>query len=180
MDPLRGAIHLGLKLTETTLDRALDVVRLADTLIVASAVPPVREPEGDEPAWPEEEQADLDALSATLRARQDSGSTPARRAAARKATSTGSGAKKSTAKKASATKSAAKKSSPTKTAAKKSTAKKSTAKKAAPRKTTPAKKTSPTKKAATSKRTTTKKTTATKTAPVVAAETPTLVVLHDE
>lgn len=175
MDPLRGAIHLGLKLTETTLDRALDVVRLADTLIVASAVPPVREPEGDEPAWPEEEQADLDALSATLRARKDSGSTPARRAAARKATSTGSGAKKSTAKKASATKSAAKKSSPTKTAAKKSTAKK-----AAPRKTTPAKKTSPTKKAATSKRTTTKKTTATKTAPVVAAETPTLVVLHDE
>ena len=175
MDPLRGAIHLGLKLTETTLDRALDVVRLADTLIVASAVPPVQEPEGDEPAWPEEEQADLDALSATLRARQDSGSTPARRAAARKATSTGSGAKKSTAKKASATKSAAKKSSPTKTAAKKSTAKK-----AAPRKTTPAKKTSPTKKAATSKRTTTKKTTATKTAPVVAAETPTLVVLHDE
>lgn len=175
MDPLRGAIHLGLKLTETTLDRALDVVRLADTLIVASAVPPVREPEGDEPEWPEEEQADLAALSATLRARKDSGSTPARRAAARKATSTGSGAKKSTAKKASATKSAAKKSSPTKTAAKKSTAKK-----AAPRKTTPAKKTSPTKKAATSKRTTTKKTTATKTAPVVAAETPTLVVLHDE
>lgn len=185
MDPLRGAIHLGLKLTETTLDRALDVVRLADTLIVASAVPPVREPEGDEPVWPEEEQADLDALSATLRARKDSGSTPARRAAARKATSTKATAKKTSPKKTAAKKStskeaSAKKSTPKKASPTKATAKKSTAKKTAARKTAPATKTSPAKKAATSKRTTTKKTTATKTAPVVAAESPTLVVLPDE
>lgn len=173
MDPLRGAIHLGLKLTETTLDRALDVVRLADTLIVASAVPPVREPEGDEPAWPEEEQADLDALSATLRARKDSGSTPARRAAARKATST-----KATAKKTSPKKTAAKKSTSKQASAKKSSPKKTAAKKAPPTKATAKKATA--KKTASSKRTTTKKTTATKTAPVVAAETPTLVVLPDE
>ena len=173
MDPLRGAIHLGLKLTETTLDRALDVVRLADTLIVASAVPPVRELEGDEPVWPEEEQADLAALSATLRARKDSGSTPARRAAARKATST-----KATAKKTSPKKTAAKKSTSKQASAKKSSPKKTAAKKAPPTKATAKKATA--KKTASSKRTTTKKTTATKTAPVVAAETPTLVVLPDE
>ena len=171
MDPLRGAIHLGLKLTATTLDRALDVVKLADTLIVASAVPSAREGAPDEPNWPEEEQADLDALSATLRARKDSGSTPTRRAAARKAASSSakkaassrtpsaqSSAKQSTAKKASpAKKSAAKRSAAKRSAAKKSAAKKTTAKKAA-----------------------TKKTTAqTATAPGV-AETPTLVVLPDE
>ncbi|MDN5718087.1 MAG: hypothetical protein L0G89_12730, partial [Janibacter sp.] len=70
MDPVRGLIHLGLKVTETTLDRALDVVRLADTLLVATAVPPLRERDADASAWPDEEQADLDALSATLRARR--------------------------------------------------------------------------------------------------------------
>ncbi|WP_435198792.1 hypothetical protein [Janibacter sp. GS2] len=131
MDPLRGAIHLGLKLTEATLDRALDVVKLADTLLVASAVPSVREPARTEPVWPHEEQADLDALSATLRARKSP-------AAKKPATTKSSPAKKSAAKKSSpAKKSAAKKSSP---------AKKSTAKKSSPAKKSTAKKSSPAKK----------------------------------
>lgn len=69
MDPVRAMIHLGLKATEATLDRALDVVRLADTLLAATAVQPLRERDADSAAWPDEEQADLDALSATLRAR---------------------------------------------------------------------------------------------------------------
>ena len=121
MDPLRGVIHLGLKLTEATLDRALDVVRLADTLLVAGAVPPAPEVASDEPTWPAEEQADLDALSATLRARQETG----------------------------ATKGAAKKSAPAKkSTSTKGAAKKSTAKKSAPaKKTTPATKTTSTKRA---------------------------------
>lgn len=174
MDPLRGVIHLGLKLTEATLDRALDVVRLADTLIVASAVPPVREPAGDTPTWPEEEQADLDALSATLRARQEPGS--ARRAPATKAApaTKSTAAKKSPAKKAPAKKTQAKKTTPAKSPAKRSTpAKKTSAKKAPAKRSTPAKK-SPAKKSPA------KKATATKATPVVAAETPTLVALPDE
>ncbi len=175
MDPLRGVIHLGLKLTETTLDRALDVVRLADTLIVASAVPPVREPTADEPTWPEEEQADLDALSATLRARQESGSTPARRTT--KAATSGSARKTSTAtkapaKKTTATRTPAKKTTATKAPAKKTTATKTSAKKATPKKTTP--------KKATSKKTSPRKAPAKKATSVTAAETPTLDVLPDE
>lgn len=127
MDPVRRLIHLGLKVTETTLDRTLDVVRLVDTLLVATAVPTVREPAQDEPVWPEEEQADLDALSATLRARKtprDQPETKARGAAP---------VKKSAAKKSAATpvkKSAAKKSpSPSRSGA--APAKKTPAKKAA-------------------------------------------------
>ena len=116
MDPVRQLIHLGLKVTETTLDRTLDVVRLVDTLLVATAVPTVREPASDEPVWPEEEQADLDALSATLRARKTPrdqpetkarGAAPVKKSAAKKSPSPSrSGAapaKKTPAKKAAAT-----------------------------------------------------------------------------
>ena len=71
MDPVRGLIHLGLKTTEATLDRVLDVVRLVDTMLVSSAVPPVRERTDSTPTWPQEEQGDLDALSTALRERAD-------------------------------------------------------------------------------------------------------------
>ncbi|WP_277451752.1 hypothetical protein [Janibacter sp. DB-40] len=136
-------IHLGLKVTEATLDRTLDVVRLADTLLVASAVPTERGATSQEPVWPEEEQADLDALSATLRARKEpetTGADEAEDAPPRKATTRQAPAKKtarttsatatSSAKKAPAKKSAAKKSAAKKSAAKKAPAKKSAAKKA--------------------------------------------------
>lgn len=105
MDPVRGLIHLGLKTTEATLDRVLDVVRLVDTMLVSSAVPPVRERTDSTPTWPQEEQGDLDALSTALRERAvaDEVSTapvtgptestpatkrPARKAPARRSTST--------------------------------------------------------------------------------------------
>ena len=149
MDPARNLIHLGLKLTETGLDRALGIVRLADTLLAASAVPTSST---EERRWPEEEQGDLEALSRTLRAKGDqptetaaqgesstaaprkSAATkqPASKTAARKARAKKSTAKKTTAKRATAKKAPAARKSPTKkTAAKKSTAKK-TAKKQAP------------------------------------------------
>ena len=123
MDPLRGVIHLGLKLTEATLDRALDVVRLADTLLVAGAVPPAPETGSNEPAWPAEEQADLDALSATLRARQDTSAATkgaTKKSAPRKTAQKAAPAKTTTRakKSAPATKGATKKSTPSKTAQK--------------------------------------------------------------
>lgn len=141
MDPVRGLIHLGLKTTEATLDRALDVVRLVDTMLVSSAVPPVRERTDSTPTWPQEEQGDLDALSTALRERAvaDEVSTapvtgptastpatkrPARKAPARRSTSTA------------AKKAATKKSAP----AKKATVKKAATKKAAPAKKSAAKK----------------------------------------
>ncbi|MGO4244530.1 hypothetical protein AB4028_11390, partial [Janibacter sp. RAF20_2_2] len=103
MDPLRGLIHLGLKVTETTLDRALDVVRLADTLLVTTAATPPSDRETGESVWPEEEQADLDALSSTLRARDEGGAGAATKAPSKKA------AAQKTAKKVPAKKTAAKK-----------------------------------------------------------------------
>lgn len=160
MDPLRAMIHLGLKTTETTLDKTLEVVRLVDTLLVASAVPQERGADPDEPVWPEEEQADLDALSATLRAREES--TPA--AAATKAPQPTK--KTAPSKKAASTKKAA----PAKKAAtKKATSKKAATKKAGTKKAT-SKKAAPATKAATKKA-------ATK-APAT-SETPSLVVLPD-
>ncbi|KRE37242.1 hypothetical protein ASG73_13225 [Janibacter sp. Soil728] len=125
-------IHLGLKVTETTLDRALDVVRLADTLLAATAEQPLRERDTDAAAWPDEEQADLDALSATLRARGGGPSLrgePVTTSAARPVTRT---VKRTTAT-----------ASPVKSTAKKTTAKKRPAKKAsaAAGTTSPAKKT---------------------------------------
>ncbi|MHA7127590.1 hypothetical protein ACRTEC_14565 [Janibacter indicus] len=149
MDPVRGLIHLGLKTTEATLDRALDVVRLVDTMLVSSAVPPVRERTDSTPTWPQEEQGDLDALSTALRERAvaDEVSTapvtgptastpatkrPARKAPARRSTSTA------------AKKAATKKSAP----AKKATVKKAATKKAAPAKKSAAKKATTTKAAA--------------------------------
>lgn len=149
MDPLRGVIHLGLKLTEATLDRALDVVRLVDTMLVSSAVPPVRERTDSTPTWPQEEQGDLDALSTALRERAvadevstapvtgPTASTPATKRPARKAPARGS---TSTA----AKKAATKKSAP----AKKATVKKAATKKAAPAKKSAAKKATTTKAAA--------------------------------
>ena len=143
MDPLRGLIHLGLKVTETTLDRALDVVRLADTLLVTTATTPTSDRVTVESVWPEEEQADLDALSSTLRARDEEGAGAATKAPSKKA------AAQKTAKKVPAKKTAAKK-APAKTATKKAPArtatKKTAAKKTVTRK-TPVKK-APVKKTA--------------------------------
>ncbi|WEV79288.1 hypothetical protein O9K63_05690 [Janibacter cremeus] len=150
MDPVREMIHLGLKVTEATLDRTLDVVRLVDTLLVASAVPTERGATSQEPVWPEEEQADLDALSATLRARKEPTSeattttaqdtakqAPAKKTTRRKApakktaTSPARKARKPSAQQTAATTPPAKKAPTTRSPAKKSTAKKSTAKKSA-------------------------------------------------
>ncbi len=159
MDPARNLIHLGLKLTETGLDRALGIVRLADTLLAASAVPTSST---EERRWPEEEQGDLEALSKTLMAKGDQPAStaagedaaaapkkrPARKTSAKKASTTTGPAKKTTAKKSSAKRATAKKApAARKTAAKKTTApkkettapaKKSTAKKAATKKATDA------------------------------------------
>lgn len=202
MDPVRGMIHLGLKLTETTLDRALDVIRLADTLLVSTAASSQRERSADEQAWPDEEQADLDALSATLRARKavsEGGDAkvstaperrtpprrkpaPARQGGVTKATPARKGAasaKRATpGKKAAATKTA-KKATPVKKAAATKTAKKAT-----PVKKTGAAKTSPqTKKAASAKKSTVREANLRKTAPAGQTaqqpETPTLIVLPD-
>lgn len=149
MDPVRGLIHLGLKTTEATLDRALDVVRLVDTMLVSSAVPPVRERTDSTPTWPQEEQGDLDALSTALRERAvadevltapvtgPTASTPATKRPARKAP-----ARRSTS--TAAKKAATKKSAP----AKKATVKKAATKKAAPAKKSAAKKATTTKAAA--------------------------------
>lgn len=166
MDPLRAMIHLGLKTTETTLDKTLEVVRLVDTLLVASAVPQERGADPDEPVWPEEEQADLDALSATLRAREES--TPA--AAATKAPQPTK--KTAPSKKAASTKKAApaKKAATKKATSKKAATKKAGTKKAASTKKATSKKAAPATKAATKKA-------ATK-APAT-SETPSLVVLPD-
>lgn len=157
MDPVRGLIHLGLKTTEATLDRALDVVRLVDTMLVSSAVPPVRERTDSTPTWPQEEQGDLDALSTALRERAvadevltapvtgPTASTPATKRPARKAParrSTSTAAKRSTS--TAAKKAATKKSAP----AKKATVKKAATKKAAPAKKSAAKKATTTKAAA--------------------------------
>lgn len=98
MDPLRGLIHLGLKVTETTLDRALGVVRLADTLLVTTAATPTSDRETVESVWPEEEQADLDALSSTLRARDEGGAGAATKAPSKKAAAKKVPAKKAPAK----------------------------------------------------------------------------------
>ena len=125
MDPLRGLIHLGLKVTETTLDRALGVVRLADTLLVTTAATPTSDRETVESVWPEEEQADLDALSSTLRARDEGGAGAATKAPSKKAA-----AKKVPAKKAPA-KTATKKTGAKKTVTRKAPAKKTAAKKTA-------------------------------------------------
>ncbi len=179
VDPVRRLIHLGLKVTETTLDRTLDVVRLVDTLLVATAVPTVREPAQDEPVWPEEEQADLDALSATLRARKTPrdqpetkarGAAPVKKSAVKK--SAAAPVKKSAVKKSAAApvkKPAAKKSAAT--PVKKSAAKKSPSPSrsgAAPAKKTPAKKAAATRAPA---RTGQK--------PTTEAQAPSLVVLPD-
>lgn len=141
MDPLRGLIHLGLKVTETTLDRALDVVRLADTLLVTTAATPPSDRETGESVWPEEEQADLDALSSTLRARDEGGAGAATKAPSKKAAAKKVPAKKTVAKKAPA-KTATKK-APTKTATKKTVTRKTPAKKASAKK-APVKKTAAT------------------------------------
>lgn len=150
MDPVRGLIHLGLRTTEAALDRTLGVVRLVDTLLVASAVPPAR---GDAPerAWPDEEQADLDALSEALRARDDapeeevvSTTPPTRRTApARPATKAPVRKSTSAARKAPAKKTPAKKAA-AKTATKKAATKKATPKKVTSAKVTTAKATEPT------------------------------------
>lgn len=141
MDPLRGLIHLGLKVTETTLDRALDVVRLADTLLVTTATTPTSDRETVESVWPEEEQADLDALSSTLRARDEGGAGAATKAPSKKAAAKKAPAKKIVAKKA-PVKTATKK-APTKTATKKTVTRKTPAKKASAKK-APVKKTAAT------------------------------------
>ncbi|EKA60594.1 hypothetical protein B277_11475 [Janibacter hoylei PVAS-1] len=141
MDPLRGLIHLGLKVTETTLDRALDVVRLADTLLVTTATTPTSDRETVESVWPEEEQADLDALSSTLRARDEGGAGAATKAPSKKAAAKKVPAKKIVAKKA-PVKTATKK-APTKTATKKTVTRKTPAKKASAKK-APVKKTAAT------------------------------------
>lgn len=136
MDPLRGLIHLGLKVTETTLDRALDVVRLADTLLVTTATTPTSDRETVESVWPEEEQADLDALSSTLRARDEGGAGAATKAPSKKAAAQKVPAKKAPAKTAT-------KKAPTKTATKKTVTRKTPAKKASAKK-APVKKTAAT------------------------------------
>lgn len=157
MDPARNLIHLGLKLTETGLDRALGIVRLADTLLAASAVPTSPT---EERRWPEEEQGDLEALSETLRAKGEqptstaaggeSAAAPARKSAAKKQS-----AKKASAKKASTTKGPAKKSTTTRATAKKApAARRSTTKKAAAKKSTAA--TKSTAKKASARKSTTK------------------------
>lgn len=179
MDPVRGLMHLGLKTTEAALDRTLGLVRLVDTLLVASAVPPAR---GDEPerAWPDEEQADLDALSQALRAREgvpdEAGdvvaTTPARRGAARttKATSKRTTAPRRSAATKPAAKKAPAKTPATKTSAAKAPTQKSTVKKAAAKKAT-------TKKAA---KATPRKAAAQQAATVTPTEpAPTLTVLPD-
>lgn len=128
MDPVREMIHLGLKVTEAALDRTLGVVRLVDTLLVATAVPTERESTSREPVWPEEEQADLDALSATLRARKDDpAESTAEHRASTKAPTTKTGSPKTTPPKAPAKKSSAKKAPAKKASAQKTTAQKTTA-----------------------------------------------------
>lgn len=131
MDPLRGLIHLGLKVTETTLDRALDVVRFADTLLVTTATTPTSDRVTVESVWPEEEQADLDALSSTLRARDEGGAGAATKAPSKKAPAkTGTkktGAKKTEAKKTVIRKAPAKKAPATKAPVKKAPVKKTAA-----------------------------------------------------
>lgn len=134
MDPLRGLIHLGLKVTETTLDRALDVVRLADTLLVTTAATPTSDRETVESVWPEEEQADLDALSSTLRARDEGGAGAATKAPSKKAAAQKVPAKKAPAK-TGTKKTGAKKTVTRKAPSKKTPAKKASAKKAPVKKT---------------------------------------------
>ena len=143
MDPVRGMIHLGLSLTETTLERTLGVVRLADAVLVAGAGQAQETAGAGERVWPEEEHADLDALSATLRSRTDSApesvpptmpatakSAPAKTSTAKKAPAKKAGTKKAT-QKAPAKRTAAKKTAAKKTAAKKAPAKKAPAKRTA-------------------------------------------------
>ncbi|GAA3616341.1 hypothetical protein GCM10022199_20890 [Marihabitans asiaticum] len=155
MDPARKLVHLYLSVTEEVLTRALDVVRVADTLLVASAQSKassaVTPPRGS--AWPEEETGDLAGASAALRARTEpeeqeratrtpatrtpATRTPAKKASTKKASTKKTPAKKTPTKKASTKKTTAKR-APASTSAKKTPAKKTSAKK------TPAKNTSST------------------------------------
>lgn len=126
----RAVLHLGLSTTEAVLDRALTVVRLADTLLVAGARDNAAAGRGTSP-WPAEDEGDLAAVSLRLAGDEETETpnTPARKTVA----------------KAAARKTASK-STPRKTAAK-TTARKaattvtgtSTANKAAAARTTPAK-----------------------------------------
>lgn len=154
MDPARKLVHLYLSVTEEVLTRALDVVRVADTLLVASAqskassaVTPPRAS-----AWPEEETGDLAGASAALRARTEpeeqerATRTPATRTPAKKAPTKKAPTKNATAKNASTKKTTAKRAQAS-TSAKKTPAKKTPAKKT-PAKKTPAKNTSSTSTAA--------------------------------
>ena len=116
-------------------------MRLADTLLVTTATTPTSDRETVESVWPEEEQADLDALSSTLRARDEGGAGAATKAPSKKAAAKKVPAKKTVAKKAPA-KTATKK-APTKTATKKTVTRKTPAKKASAKK-APVKKTAAT------------------------------------
>lgn len=131
----RAVLHLGLSTTEAVLDRALTVVRLADTLLVAGARDNAAAGRGTSP-WPAEDEGDLAAVSLRLGGDEETETpnTPARKTVAKAA------ARKTT------TRKTASKSTPRKTAAK-TTARKaattvtgtSTANKAAAARTTPAK-----------------------------------------
>ena len=122
--------------------QALDVVRLADTLLVTTATTPTSDRETVESVWPEEEQADLDALSSTLRARDEGGAGAATKAPSKKAAAQKVPAKKAPAKTATK-KTGAKKTGAKKTEAKKTVTRKAPAKKA-PAKKAPVKKTAST------------------------------------
>lgn len=75
MDPVRTLLHAGLGLTRTTLQTALEVVQLVDTLVVSSDDRRERTP-GQ--TWPAEERGDLSAATGALR---DAEATAARRSA---------------------------------------------------------------------------------------------------
>lgn len=146
MDPVRKLAHLYLSVTAEVLSRSLDVVRVADTLLVASAQSNASQARSatTESAWPEEETGDLDAAASALRARSEppAEATTRRPAAKKTATkkATSKPAAKKTAKKLAAKKPAAKKPAAKKPAAKKPAAKKTATKKSATTKPAAAKK----------------------------------------
>ncbi|WP_370892794.1 hypothetical protein [Janibacter sp. GXQ6167] len=149
MDPARHLLHLGLSTTDAVLSRTLDVVRLVDGLVVATASP-ARE-EGAPSAWPDPEEGDLGAASEALLARQVSVHPPHIRDAARRSVNEPAkttAEKTAPAKKAAPAKKTAARKAPAKRAAAKKSASAASAAKKAPAKRTGAKKTAATKKTA--------------------------------
>ena len=126
MDPARNLLHLGLSTADTVLSRTLDVVRLIDGFVVATAAPPARE-ESTRSRWPDPEEGDLGAASEALLARHVSVHPPHIRDAALRPVAEPSVTPPAPASTAPAKKTPAKKAPAKKTAAKKAPAKKAAA-----------------------------------------------------